>query len=63
MSAYKTVIVGKIMDRKIKNASYSFLTNQGTFYNIKFGNDPELLDKNSLLISRIISSFKLNTPD
>ena len=63
LNAYKTVIVGEIMGRKIKNISYSFLTNQGTFYNIKFGNDTKLLDKNSLLISRILNSFKLNTPD
>ena len=63
LNAYKTVIVGELMGRKIKNVSYSFLTTQGTFYNIKFGNDTQLIDKNSLLISRILNSFKLNTPD
>jgi hypothetical protein len=46
---------------EIKNISYSFITEQGTFYNIKFGNDAELIDKNSLLISRILNSFKLKT--
>lgn len=60
LNAYKTVIVGELMGRKIKNVSYSFLTTQGTFYNIKFGNDTQLIDKNSLLISRIVKSFKLN---
>jgi hypothetical protein len=63
LNAYKTVIVGELMGRKIKNVSYSFLTTQGTFYNIKFGNDTQLIEKNSLLISRILSSFKLNSPD
>ena len=63
LNAYKTVIVGELMGCKIKNVSYSFLTNQGTFYNIKFGNDTKLINKNSLLISKIVKSFKLNTPD
>jgi hypothetical protein len=59
--AYKTVFIGELFGIKIKRISYSFLTEQGTFYNISFGNDAELIDKNSLLISRIIGSFKLNT--
>lgn len=57
--AYKTVFIGKLLGVEIKNISYSFITEQGTFYNIKFGNDAELIDKNSLLISRILNSFKL----
>lgn len=58
--AYKTVFVGELLGIEIKNISYSFITEQGTFYNIKFGNDAELIDKNTLLISRIINSFKLS---
>ena len=59
--AYKTVFIGELFGIKIKRISYSFLTEQGTFYNIGFGNDAELIDENTLLISRIIGSFRLSS--
>ena len=57
--AYETIFEGEILGVKTKYISYSFLTEKGTFYNIKFGHKPELIDKNSKLISRILKSFKL----
>ena len=49
--------IGNINGIQIKNISYSF-KHKGIYYNIRFGNDPNLMDENSNVIEEIVKSFQ-----
>lgn len=55
--AYRCVATGSIQGIQMKNISYSY-KHKGIFYNIKFGNDPMLMDTNSDVIEEIMKSFQ-----
>ncbi len=54
---YRCVANGTIQGIQMKNVSYS-LKHKGIFYNIKFGNDPKLMDENLDVIEEIVKSFQ-----
>lgn len=55
--AFRCVASGNVQGIQMKNVSYSF-KHKGIFYNIKFGNDPKLMDENSNVIEEIVKSFQ-----
>jgi hypothetical protein len=55
--AYKCIATGMLQGLQIKNVAYSFI-HKGVYYNIRFGNDPKLVDENSDIIDEIVDSFQ-----
>ena len=57
-SCYKTIFEYSLGDMKVKQVSYLFKKGE-TLYSVKFGNDQKEIDENSVLIEKIMSTFKI----
>ena len=55
---YKTIFEFSLEDTKVKQVSYLFKKDE-TMFSVKFGNDKKEIDDNSVLIEKIMSTFKM----